>query len=136
MLKQDAQNFINSEILRQAKGLVYTVNEIAPNNETDLFNSTGLVIWSGGSDTSIYNDPIVNYAFRALHDALHLETGLGFTHDQEIELGRIQASRFDSDLMRELVYTEVAGQAKYHKETGLFLVDQVSFTLNALKGVL
>lgn len=136
-MKQDAINYINNRLLKDASNLNYIVKENAPNNEADLFNSSGvLVIWSGSSESTIYNDASVNYAFRALHDALHLKTRLNFSHDAEIELGRIQASQYDSDLIRELVYSEVALQAMYHKETGLFVKDQVLFTEQNLIKVL
>lgn len=128
-------NFINNTILSQASKLKYIVKDLAPNNERDLFNEKTLVIWSGESDNTIYQDANVNQAFRALHDALHLNTRLNFSHDAEIELGRIQASQYDSQLMQDLVYCEVSLQAKYHKETGLFVQDQYNFTMNRLKGL-
>jgi hypothetical protein len=134
-MKKSMLCFINNAILSQAAKLEYIVKDIAPNTEKGLFNESTLIIWSGESNNTIYQDASVNYAFRALHDALHITTGLGFSHDHEIELGRIQASQYDSQLMQDLVYCEVALQAKYHQETGLFLKDQVSFTQNYLKGL-
>lgn len=132
-MKQDAINYINNTILNQASKLVYSVKDIAPDTEKSLFNSTGLVIWSGASDNTIYQDASVNWAFRALHDHLHLDTRLDFSVDAEIELGRIQASKYNSRLLQELVFCEVAGQALYFKETGMFIADQVKFTLDWMK---
>jgi hypothetical protein len=134
-MRQDALKYINQTILRQASRLDYIVKDAAPSTEVELFNSPSLIVWSGQSDKTVFQDETVNFAFRALHDALHLKTGLNFTHDAEIELGRIQASKYDSDLLRELVFCEVSIQAMYHKETGLFLQDQASFTENFLKNV-
>lgn len=132
-MKQDAIQYVNNLILSQAARLSYTVKDIAPDTEKSLFNSTGLVIWSGASDNTIYQDKRVNWAFRALHDQLHLETRLDFSVDAEMELGRIQASKYNSRLVQELVFCEVAGQALHFKQTGTFVVDQVKFALTWMK---
>jgi hypothetical protein len=110
----------------------HEVKDIAPSTEIELFNSPSLVIWSGASEGTIWNDARVNWSFRALHDALHLKVGIGFSPLEEIELGRIQASRY-SGLLADLVYCEVAGQAEHYLKTGQFVIDQVEFTLNYLK---
>ena len=115
----------NNLILKQAPK--FTVSETAPSTERELFTSTSLVVWSGASDNTIWSDPNVNYAFRALHDALHLKTGIGFSPAEEIQLGRIQASQY-SGLLSDLVYIEVAGQAEHYMRTGEFVLDQVEFT--------
>lgn len=121
---------INNKILKLAPK--HQVADLAPSTELELFNSPSLVVWSGASDNTIFGDARVNYAFRALHDALHLKTRRDFSPDSEIELGRIQANQF-SGLMADLIYVEVSLQAKYYKETGLFVADQVSFDLCELK---
>lgn len=120
------RHFINQQVLKKAT-LSYRVSERAPNTHADLLNESSLVIWSGASQDTWYQDARVNWAFRAFHDALHLRTGLGFSHAHELELARIQANQFDSRLMQEFVFGEVAGQAMYHAETGLFVADQVAF---------
>lgn len=125
-MKLDAVRYINNEILRRASNLRYNVSEFAPSNFKDLYNSTGLVIWNGASDDTIFNDANVNYAFRALHDQLHLETGIGFSVNEEIELGRIQANQF-TGLLADLVYSEVSGQAEYFKINGIFIKDQKQY---------
>ncbi len=125
--------YVNSEILKKASNIEYKVADVAPSNETELFNSSSLVIWSGASDQTIFCDKTVNWAFRAIHDLGHIETCLNFTVEQEIELGRIQASKWDSDVMRELIYSQIVMQAKYYGETGLFVSDDYSFTLEHLK---
>lgn len=111
----------------------HLVKDVAPSTERELFGNIGqLVVWSGASDATIWNDSRVNYAFRALHDALHLKTGIGFTPKEEIELGRIQANQY-SGLFADLVYIEVAGQAEHFLKTGQFVENQIQFTLDALK---
>ncbi len=125
---------INNTILNEASKLRYTVADKAPSNEIELFNSPTLVIWTGSSDNTIFQDAKVNWAFRALHDALHLKTRLNFTPDAEIELGRIQASKY-TGLLADLVYCEVSMQALHYKQHGTFVVDQVEFTLNYLRSL-
>ena len=121
--------YVNNEILRQASGLYYTVSDLAPHVETDLFNSPTLVIWSGSSDDTFFQDKHVNWAFRALHDMLHLETRMDFNPKSEIELGRIQANMFKgSELLQDLVYSEVSSQAEYYLRNGMFVSNQVEFT--------
>lgn len=122
---------INNLILSTAPK--HEVRNVAPSTELELFNSPKtLVIWSGASENTIFNDNRVNWAFRALHDQLHIVTGIGFSPEAEIELGRIQANRY-TGLMADLVYIETAGQAKHYLKTGQFVTDQAEFTLNALK---
>lgn len=133
-MNQAQLNFLNQFVLNQAKDLRYIVKNEAPNTEIDLFNSSSLIIWSGGSDTTIYQDRNVNYAFRAWHDSLHLKTGLGFTVADEIELGRIQASQCGSSFVADLVYCEISLQAAYFLEKGQFVADQLQFTMDFLRG--
>ncbi len=122
-----------SLILSQASKLQYRVADLAPSDERSLFNSSKtLVIWSGASDATIWQDAAVNWAFRALHDALHLQTGLGFSPEVEMHLGRIQANMY-TGLLADLVYIETAGQAEHYLKTGRFVEDQVEFTLKKLK---
>lgn len=118
---------INNLILKQASKLQYTVASKAPSTVEELFQAPTLVIWSGASDNTIFGDAVVNYAFRALHDSLHLKTKIGFSPAEEVELGRIQANQY-TGLMADLVYCEVAEQARYYLRNGIFVSDQVAFT--------
>jgi hypothetical protein len=124
---------LNQEVLNQARGLEYIVKDVAPSTEAGLFNQPSLVVWAGASENTIYKDAQVNWAFRAVHDALHLKTRLGFTPQEEIEMGRIQASKIGSDLIAKLFYIEIAGQAEFYLKTGQFVQDQVKFTMDQLK---
>ena len=121
---------INDLILKTAPR--HSVSNMAPNSMHNLINQPTLVVWSGASDTTFFQDKHVNWAFRALHDALHVKTGLDFTPVQEIELGRIQANQYDG-LMADLVYCEVALQSEYYLKNGLFVPNQVEFTKIELK---
>ena len=112
----------------------HEVRDIAPDTEQGLFQASSLIIWSGASENTIWGSTQGNWAFRAIHDALHLKSGLGFSVDEEIELGRRQASMY-SGLMADLVYCEIAGQALHYKTTGKFVQDQVKFTKEFLKAI-
>jgi len=123
--------YINSEIMTMAAKLTYSIADQAPSTELELFNSTSLVVWSGQSDNTIYQDATVNHAFRAIHDAVHIETGLGFSPQDEIEMGRIQAAKLASQcksLLADLFYCEIAEQASYYEKNGVFIPNQVEFT--------
>lgn len=128
-------SYINSEILRQASKIRYVVADHAPSNEVELFNAPSLVIWSGSSDRTIYQDASVNHAFRAIHDALHLTSGYDFSPDSEIALGKLQASKQSSDLLADLIFCEVSRQAMYYKQNNVFVPDQVTFTKQYIKGL-
>jgi hypothetical protein len=123
---------VNYKILSDAVKIQYSVNSHAPSTEVALFNASSLVIWDGESNNTVFDDSRVNWAFRALHDALHLKTRLGFSPLEEIELGRIQASKYEG-LLADLIYIEVAGQAEYYLNNGIFCPNQREFTLNQLK---
>ena len=125
------KKYVNNLILKQASKLNYRVSSNAPGTFKDLYNSTSLVIWDGASDNSWFQDASVNYAFRALHDTLHLKTMIGFTPKEEIELGRVQANQY-TGLMADLVYSQVAGQAEYYLNNGIFVPNEVEFTSNQL----
>lgn len=130
---QDLIRFVNQKIMQDAKRLTYAVSSVAPSTEIELFGSTSLVIWSGASDKTIFCDESVNWAFRALHDSMHLKTGLGFDVESEKELGRIQASQYESDVMRELIFCQITMQADHFGTTGQFVVNDFDFTMSHLK---
>lgn len=134
MLNQSLVNYLNNTILNQASKIAWQPKDIAPGTEKELFSFKGsqLIVWTGASDDTIFGDKFVNWAFRALHDALHIKTGYDFSPDAEIELGRIQANQY-SGIIADLVYCEVAGQAAYYKNNGIFIQNQVQFTKAFLK---
>jgi hypothetical protein len=112
----------------------HLVKAVAPSTFSELMSQPTLVVWNGASDATIWNDSAVNYAFRALHDALHLKTRIGFTPLEEIAIGRIQASQYESysSYLADLVYIETAGQAEYFLKNGIFVQNQVAFTESML----
>lgn len=124
------QSYLNQSILTQSKSIQYVVADLAPSDEKSLFErakTQGLIIWSGASDSTVFNDSSVNHAFRALHDNLHLKTGLGFSPAEEIRLGALQSSLSPCPYIAEIIRIEVAEQAAYYLSNGIFVVDQIDF---------
>jgi len=119
---------LNRQIMQQASQLEFKVSEFAPSTYEELAPNAGiLTVWGGASDNTIYGDPKVNHAFRALHDVLHLRYNLPFTLEGEVSLAKLQAAQFEGDYVQEAVFLEVAGQAQYFAEYGKFPDDQVRF---------
>lgn len=136
LFKSCFQAHLNQSILKAASAIRYTVADEAPSDEKALFSRSkaqGLVIWSGASDRTIFNDASVNWAFRALHDAFHLRVGLGFSPDQEIELGKLQAKSVTCPYLSAIIECEVSAQAEFYKNTGHFVPDQIAFTKTILE---
>lgn len=134
MLSNTLLHYVNNKILSLTSNIRYTVASDAPSSVKDLVNTTSLVIWSGESNNTIYQDCHVNYAFRALHDAKHIETGLDFSIDSEIEIGRRQASKYDG-IFADLIYIEIAEQALYYKQHRTFVSNPNEFTMELLQWV-
>jgi len=121
----------NSLIMRLAPR--HSVADIAPDTFESLTRHIGVpVVWSGASERTIYADPRVNHAFRAWHDALHLRLGAGFDLEGEsrvaLEQARIVCQY--SHTWARLVMAEVQDQAEYSIKNGLFVSDQVKFSLS------
>lgn len=119
---------LNELIREKASRLVYNVSDIAPGTFEQLQEcSLGtLVVFQGGSDSTIYGDSSINHAFRAIHDSMHLRFNLPFTFEGEKELGRITASLFDG-LIADIVYADIVGQVEYFRDHLDFPVNQEQF---------
>jgi len=125
---------LNHKILKLAPR--FMVSDNAPNSfETLKSGSTsGLVVWAGASDNTIYGDASVNHAFRAWHDGLHLKLNAPFTFDGEKTVGLEQARLIGGDTMGLIIMAEVIGQVEYLNKYGMFPVDQNRFLASYLKG--
>lgn len=114
----------------------YTVADVAPDTFEDVmrnYRETGrIIVWNGASENTIFPSASVNWQFRAWHDWLHIQTGIGFTPQDEILLGRIQAGTV-ADRLASVVLIEVAEQARYYAETGLFIADQIGYVLPRIR---
>jgi hypothetical protein len=81
-----------------------------------------LVVYSGGSSSTIYADPGVNYAFRAWHDWSHWVGHHDLTFPGEVAVCKRQQADLvelygDNEQTRrwcKLIHAEIAGQATYH----------------------
>lgn len=126
---------LNSRIMSLAPK--HSVSDMAPHSfETLKANCGRLVVWSGGSDKTIYGDRAVNWAFRAWHDSLHLKLNAPFTEAGETQVALEQARIIGSDTWGKIIIGEVVGQTEYFNKFGHFPADQVEFMRNYLKGLI
>ena len=91
-----------------------------------------MAIWSGGSDRTIYSGPAANYAFRALHDIQHAESGSDFTLHGERDASAEFVGRLPNRLRRRfgpILRAEIYGQAELAVATGTFAADQIAFDI-------
>ncbi len=109
-----------------------------PNNEAmrvDL-DATGVLKVSVANNDALL-DPAVNLAFRAVHDFDHYRFGLGFGFEGERRAARAIMSRCGDDLGRQLLFSEIVGQAAVATQTGRFAPQRfVPFALDVMDGVL
>lgn len=133
-------NGLNQAVMDMARRMKLPrvqISDFAPQTIEDVMRSyseTGsIVVWSGGSDSTIYVDPMVNYMFRAAHDMMHIRIGADFTMLGETRVAHAQMGMVGTELGR-IIEIEVIKQAEYFFQTGSFLDDQVAFTIAQLKG--
>lgn len=122
-------------IMRRERVPAWEARDDAPSTLPDVIRTWSerrrIVVWAGASHATVWGAPRLNHAFRAWHDYCHLMTGLGFDPADEIALGEWQATRCEGAFLRRIVRAETAGQARYFRDTGRFVEDQVTFTLEA-----
>ena len=100
-----------------------------------------LVVWSGGSQASIYGDPGVNYAFRAWHDWCHCVGNHDFTLGGEAAACEMQCAQLitrfgDNAVTRRwcrILRAEIIGQALYFERYQRFPDDQYGFVVAYLR---
>lgn len=98
----------------------------------ERFRETGKIhVWNGASDNTIFGDATVNTYFRCWHDYIHITSGYGYDLFGETMTMEAQRSMLPSDwkFERELIYSEIVGQALYFQHYGYFLADQRQFTV-------
>jgi hypothetical protein len=127
---------LNSRILKLSPK--HSVSDHAPYSFESLKASSvsGLVVWSGASDKTIYGAPSVNWAFRAWHDSLHLKLNAPFTLEGETLVALEQCRLIGSDQWAKIIMGEVIGQVEYLNKYGTFPADQIEFMRKWLKGIL
>ncbi len=136
---------LNMAILTMAKISLpkgFDVSDDAPNDYESLVkhvdNTGRICVWSGASETTIYGDREVNYAFRAWHDFVHFTYKFNFSVVGEISTWVIQYNQLikrfgDSPEIRKFVSylkAEIVGQARYEVKFGEFPIDQFAFVLD------
>lgn len=94
-------------------------------------------VWSGGCDHTIYPTPAINHAFRAWHDACHLEGHYNFSLEGEratcaLQCGQLRMAlcEYNSAMVEyfcTVLDAEIIGQALYYERHGLFPLDQAAF---------
>ena len=87
-------------------------------------------VFSGNSDTSIYGSPEANYAFRAMHDYLHLVYRYEFDLLGELKTALKQEARLGClSAEEQLVFrVDTIGQSLYHfLSGGGYVEDQRGF---------
>lgn len=102
-----------------------------------VLNVDSLSVYDGGSDSTIFGTCAGNYAFRAWHDAIHLENGYGFSLDDECEVAAIHCKELrlmgvsEDDI--DLLFADVTGQVLYYYHNREYISNQVDFHIALLK---
>jgi hypothetical protein len=100
-----------------------------------------MLVWNGASESTIFADNEVNYAFRAWHDYCHVAGGFEFTPEGEtkaclMQIDHIRAvygNTAEADYLALLVWAEVVGQVSYNlAHDGAFPVNQMAFVKHYL----
>jgi len=126
---------LNNAILRLAPRFI--VSDNAPDTLESLTrqNSSSLVVWAGASDSTIFGDKSVNWAFRAWHDYLHLKLNAEFNEKGETIVAIEQARQLRNDAQGRIITIEVIEQLNYFNKHGHFPVDQLKFFNDTMKGI-
>lgn len=122
----------------------YDVGEEAPSTLAELnahIAATGrMLVYSGGSDRTIFDCPETNYAFRAWHDWCHWKGQHEFDMQGEAavclmqheHLTRLYGGHPSLPKWHAIIDAEVIGQNAYHDMYGVFPQDQKAFVLRYL----
>jgi hypothetical protein len=111
----------------------FEARPIAPAGLADLTALPHMIVWDGASDATIYGDARVNHAFRAWHDACHVDgqfplTLAGERAACEFQIGTL-LKRFPLAPARwlHIIRAEIVGQAEHYAVHGEFPADQAAF---------
>ncbi len=99
-----------------------------------------MLVYSGGSQRTIYGDPEVNFAFRAWHDWCHWRGRYDFSYEGERAACTMQGDHLvalygESSQTRRwlrILEAEIIGQRDYFDRHGIFPEDQRAFAENYL----
>jgi len=124
----------------------FNVSENAPQSYEELIAILDaghpMVVFSGGSETSIYGDREVNYTFRAWHDWCHWRGRYDFSFEGEAAVCTMQGDHlhtlYGSSLRtrwwKRILHAEIIGQREFFDANGIFPEDQRAFVERYLAG--
>ena len=94
-------------------------------------------VYNGGCDNTIYSTPAVNYAFRAWHDSLHLESHSCFNYAGEKLVAKAHVrSLHDNGLSQEdqdAIWFDTYGQNLYYLKHKRYIENQALFVAACFK---
>ena len=111
----------------------------APNSAVELqawmlshqYLRDALPVYDGNCENTIFSSPEINHAFRAWHDAVHLEHNLGFGFKDELKVARLHIAELRllgiTGLDADLVFNDVAGQIIFFYWKKEYVKDQQKF---------
>lgn len=134
-----------AEAASRRLGFGWRASELAPESFKDLqhehrsseLSRLPLRISPRFSERTIYCSRAANHAMRFWHDTSHVQLGLNFTPDDEIELGCyhlevLRANGFTADsLEHRLLHADTIGQTLCHVTIGRWPIDQLRFAHTA-----
>lgn len=129
---------LNNVVQLIAETIDYDVSDDAPSTYKELVDHLDsgkrLVVYSGGSNHTIFADAATNHAFRAWHDLTHYRCGYDFSTVGEMFTCNTQISdviqHFGVEIAEQcLPYltAEVIGQRLYFEKYKEYIVDQRAF---------
>lgn len=116
----------------------------APNNihqlrqwlDSHTLNVDSLPVYNGGSDETIFSSQDINFAYRAWHDALHLENNLGFKLEDECKIAALHCKELRLMGVTEddcdLIFADTTGQVLYYYHSKEFITNQMNFHIAML----
>ncbi len=117
----------------------YDVSDTTPETYEELVAlldaGRRMVVFSGGSEQTIYGDPEVNFAFRAWHDWCHWRGRHDFSHEGERaacakqgdHLVTVYGESSQTRRWRQILRAEIIGQREFFDRHGVFPEDQRAF---------
>jgi hypothetical protein len=141
-MKSPFDPLLNVAIVHIASRLLpngFDVSDEAPDTyeklKAHLCAGKRMIVWSGGSEATVYGHRSVNFSFCAWHDFCHWDGGHDFTLEGEIAACEMQCQHLfefygDCERIQEwcsLLRAEVVGQALFFHRHKRFPDDQRSF---------
>lgn len=131
---------LNTVIELMTERIDYSVSDEAPNSYAELKSlldgGEQLVVYSGGSETTIFADPKINFAFRAWHDLTHYQYEYDFSLIGEMFTCNAQIYEVTYTLgadiaqhCRPYLTAEIIGQRLYYDKYKCYVEDQQAFVL-------